>query len=187
MFRKILLYFKYRNFKFKSEGTNCFYKGFSSVFMSPEKITLGNNVYLGKGTEIDAAGGVTIGNGVIFGPEVCLYSRTHNFDSEDLAALPYDNKFVVAPIKVKDYVWIGRRVLILPGVTIGKAAIIGAGAVVSKDVPDYAVVVGNPAEVVRYRNVATVERLLLESSPFVYEKFGHNKILIEKQPKQKIK
>lgn len=186
MLRKIILYFKYRNFKFKSEGANCHYKGFSSVFKNSENIVLGNNVYLGKHTEIDAAGGVSIGNGVVFGPDVCIYSRTHNFDSADLAALPYDNKFIVSPVTIKDYVWVGKRVLILPGVTIGKAAIIGAGAVVSKDVPDYAVVVGNPAKVVRYRNEEMVEKLLLEEDPFVYNKFGHKKVLVEKTAKKTI-
>lgn len=180
MFRKIILFFKYYNFKFKTEGSNCYYKGFSSVFISPEKISLGNNVYLGKNTEIDAAGGVEIGNGVIFGPEVCVYSRSHNFDSEDLAALPFDNKFIVDKVVIQDYVWIGRRVTVLPGVTIGKGAIIGAGAVVSRSIPEYAIAVGNPAKVVRYRNKDTVEKLLLEKDPFVYNKLGHKKIIIQK-------
>lgn len=180
MFRKIIIFFKYYNFKFKSEGFNCNYRGFSSVFMSPEKIVLGNNVYLGKNTEIDAAGEVEIGNGVIFGPEVCIYSRSHNFDSEDLGALPFDNKFLIAKVVIKDFVWIGRRVIVLPGVTIGKGAIIGAGAVVSKNVPDYGIAVGNPAKVVRYRNQESVEKLLLEKDPFVYNKFGHKKILVQK-------
>lgn len=183
MIRKIILYFKFRNLKFKSEGLNCNYKGFFSIFKSPQNIVLGNNVYLGKNTEIDASGGVSIGNGVIFGPEVCIYTRTHNFDSDDLGALPFDNKFIVAPVDIKDYVWIGRRVIVLPGVTIGKAAIIGAGAVVSKDVPDYAVVVGNPAKVVKFRNIKLVENLLLEQNPFVYSKFGHKKVFIHKSKK----
>ena len=180
MIRKIIIFFKFYNFKFKSEGINCHYKGFSSVFRNPQNVTLGNNVYLGKNTEIDAAGGVTIGDGVIFGPEVCIYSRTHNFDSDDLEALPFDNKFIVSEVTIKDYVWIGRRVIILPGVTIGKAAIIGAGAVISKNVPDYAVAVGNPAIIVRYRNKELVEKILLEKEPFVYKKFGHKKVLIKK-------
>ena len=181
MFRKIIIFIKYYNFKFKSEGFNCNYRGFSSVFMSPEKIVLGNNVYLGKNTEIDAAGEVEIGNGVIFGPEVCIYSRSHNFDSEDLEALPFDNKFLTAKVVIKDFVWIGRRVIVLPGVTIGKGAIIGAGAVVSKNVPDFGIAVGNPAKVVRYRNQEFFEKLLLEKDPFVYNKFGHKKVLGRKK------
>ncbi len=184
MFRKFIIFLKYYKIKFKKEGVNCNYKGYSSSFIYPQNIVLGDNVYLGKATEIDAAGGVTIGNGVIFGPEVCIYSRSHNFDSEDLSALPFDNKFIVSAVEIKDYVWIGRRAIILPGVTIGKGAIIGAGAVVSKDVPDCAVVVGNPAKVVKYRNENTVNKLLLDENPFVYSKLGHKKIFIEKVKKK---
>ena len=184
MLIKFLQGIKYRNFKIKREGSDCSYKLLSSTFSYPENLILGNNVYLGKGTEIDAAGGVEIGDGVIFAPEVCVYSRTHNFNSSDLSALPFDNRMLTTKVKINDYVWIGRRVIILPGVTIGKAAVIGAGAVVSKDVPDYAVVVGNPARVVKYRNQTTVNNILLNDSPFVYKKFGHKKEFVEKKELQ---
>ena len=180
MIRKLFLKFKYRNFKFKKEGEACFYKGFTSVFRFPEKITLGDNVHLGKNTEIDAAGFVDIGSGVIFAPEVCVYSRSHNFKDKGLGALPFDNRYKLAKVIIKDYVWVGRRAMILPGVTIGKAAVIGAGAIVSKDVPDYGVAVGNPARVIRYRGRKTVEDILKEKTPFVYDKFGHEKIFDHK-------
>lgn len=62
---------------------------------------------------------------------------------------------------------------------IGKGAIIGAGAVVSKDIPDYAIAVGNPAKVVKYRSVETFTKLLIEKEPFVYNKFGHKKIMMK--------
>lgn len=178
MIRKLLLRLKYRNIKFKKEGKGCLYKGFSSVFKFPEKITLGDNVHLGKNTEIDAAGFVDIGTGVIFAPDVCVYSRSHNFKDEGLGALPFDNRFKLAKVVIKDYVWVGRRVIILPGVTIGKAAVIGAGTVVSKDVPDYGVAVGNPAKVIKYRDRKTVEDILRGKTPFVYDKFGHKKIFV---------
>lgn len=180
MIRKIFIFFKYYKFKFKKEGLNCNYKGFFSVFIREDRITLGDNVHLGPKTEIDGTGDVEIGNGVIFGPEVCVYTRNHNFNSDDLSALPFDNKFLVGKVIIKDYVWIGRRVVILPGVTIGKHAIIGAGAVVSKDIPDYAIAVGNPAKIIKYRNVEPINRLLKEDNPFVYQKFKHKKILVQK-------
>ena len=56
------------------------------------------------------------------------------------------------PVYIGDDVWIGARVIILPGRKIGEGVIIGAGAVVTKDVPDYAVVGGNPAKVIKFRN-----------------------------------
>lgn len=181
MLIKILQGIKYRNFKLKSEGSNCSYRLLSSTFSYPENLILGDDVHLGKGTEIDAAGGVEIGSGVIFAPEVCVYSRTHNFNSIDLVALPFDNRMLTAKVKINDYVWIGRRVIILPGVKIGKAAVIGAGSVVSKDIPDYAVAVGNPAKVVKYRDSDKVKNLLMEDIPFVYSKFGHKKEFIRKE------
>ena len=61
------------------------------------------------------------------------------------------NKVLVKPIVIEDDVWIGRRVIILPGVTIGRGSVIGAGAVVAKDIPPYSVAVGNPCKVVRNR------------------------------------
>lgn len=172
---KFLLFLKYRNFRFKAEGLRCNYKSLFSKFQYSNKISLGNDVWLGPKTELDGAGEIEIGNGVIFGPEVCVYSRSHNFDSADLKALPFDDIVLTSKVVINDYVWIGRRVIILPGVTIGRAAIVGAGAVVAKDVPDYAVVVGNPAKVVKYRNADTVELLLKEGNPFVYNKLGHGK------------
>lgn len=181
MLIKFLQEIKYRKFKLKSEGSNCSYRLLSSTFSFPENLVLGNDVHLGKGTEIDAAGGVEIGDGVIFAPEVCVYSRTHNFNSSDLAALPFDNRMLTAKVTINDYVWIGRRVIILPGVTIGMGAVIGAGAVVSKDLPDYAVAVGNPARVVKYRNSDSVKKLLMKDDTFVYRKFGHKKEFIKKE------
>ena len=68
----------------------------------------------------------------------------------------------------------------MPGVTIGKGAVIGAGAVVAKDVPDYAVVVGNPAKIVKYRNKDIFEKLYNEKEPFVYAKLGHKKKVRQK-------
>ena len=180
IFRKIAIYFKYKNLTFLKEGKNCQYKFLESKFYSPSKIMLGDFVHLGSGTELHGEGFIEIGNGVIFGPDVIIYTRTHNFDSHDLLALPFDNRILTKKVTILDYVWIGKRVIILPGVTIGKAAVVGAGSVVSKNVPDYAVVVGNPAKIVRYRNTEVVERLLNETDPFVYNKLGHHKIFINK-------
>jgi acetyltransferase-like isoleucine patch superfamily enzyme len=176
---KILIFLKYRNIHFKSVGNNTNYKSLNSYFAYSKNISLGTNVWIGKGADFDGAGGIEVGNGVIIAPEVCIYSRTHNFNSDDLKALPFDNVMLTAPVVIKDYVWIGRRVIILPGVTIGKGAIIGAGAVVSKDIPDYAIAVGNPAKVVKYRNKEIFKKLE-DNNVFVYDTLGHSKIFKEK-------
>ena len=171
---------KYRKKKFKYIGKNSKFKYIHSNFAYSENISIGDNVWIGKGADFDGAGGITIGNGVIFAPNVVIYSRTHNFNSLELKALPFDNIMLISPVVIKDYVWIGRMVIILPGVTIGKGAIIGAGAVISKDVPDYAVVVGNPAKIVKYRDKDIFEKLYSEKEPFVYNKLGHKKEIKQK-------
>ena len=86
----------------------------------------------------------------MMGPDVMIFTQNHKNDRLDIPMmLQTDPK---RPVVIGDDVWIAARAIILPGVTIGKGSIIGAGAVVTKDVPEYAVVGGNPARVIRYRN-----------------------------------
>ena len=86
-------------------------------------------------------------------------TRNHNYDGKDLKSIPYDDVYINKPVIIKKNVWIGSNVLILPGVTIGEGAVIGMGAVLTKDVPDYAIVGGNPAKVLKYRNKETYQKL----------------------------
>lgn len=178
--RIILAELKFRNIKFKTEGKNCVYKYLNSNFSYSNRISLGDNVNIGPGCDIDGAGNVNIGNGVIFAPEVCIYSRTHNFNSKDLSALPFDNIMLTGEVVIDDYVWIGRRATVLPGVKIGKGVVIGAGAVVSKDIPDFGIAVGNPAKVVKYRDSKKFNELYNKKISFVYDKHGHKKIFRKK-------
>lgn len=177
--RSVLVFFKYRGVRFGSVGSGAVFKAVSSNYLNSRKISLGRNVHIGPRALIDGAGGVVVGEGSIVAPGVTIYSRTHNFD-ENLTALPFDNVMLVAPVSVGRYVWIRAQVTILPGVHIGDGAIIGAGSVVSKDVPAGAIVVGNPGRVVRYRDMETFERLCAEDGVFVYEKHGHQKIFKSK-------
>ena len=91
------------------------------------------------------------------------------------AEIEIDNKVVI-----DDYVWIGRRAIILPGVKIGKGVVIGAGALVSKDIPDFGIAVGNPAKVVKYRDSKKFNELYNKKISFVYDKHGHKKIFRKK-------
>lgn len=178
--KKILVKYKFRNLSFKYEGDNCIYRFLNSKFSYAENITIGNNVNIGPGCDLDGAGNIRLGDGVIFAPEVCVYSRTHNFNSKDLSALPYDNIMLTGEVVIDDYVWIGRRAIILPGVKIGKGVVVGAGALVSKDLPDFGIAVGNPAKVIKYRDSQKFNELYNEKTPFVYDKHGHEKIFREK-------
>jgi acetyltransferase-like isoleucine patch superfamily enzyme len=174
--RGILVWKKYRSIRFSSVGSGCFYQSLSSTFLCANKISMGANVNIGPRALLDATGGICLGDGCILAPEVMVFSRSHNFD-QDVQALPFDNVVLVAPVHIGRYVWIGTRAIILPGVSIGDGAVIGAGAVVAKDVPSFAVAVGNPARVVRFRDRGRFEELAQESTPFVFQKFGHGKVL----------
>ncbi len=112
----------------------------------------GIEIYEGGGIGINASiqGPLVIGKNVMMGPDVIVYTRGHKFDRLDI---PMNRQGETRPLKViiGDDVWIGARVVILPGVRIGRGVIIGAGAVVTKNIPDYSVVAGVPAKIIKNR------------------------------------
>ena len=116
---------------------------------------VGNNVNF-NGMHIQGKGKVTIGDNFHSGIECMIITANHNYEGD---ALPYDNTLVLKEITIKDNVWFGNRVLVTGNVTIGEGAIIAAGSVVVKDVPDCAIVVGNPAKVIKYRNIEHYNQL----------------------------
>ena len=87
---------------------------------------------------------MTLEDGVFIAPKVNLTTLNHDFNPENRSATQ------AKPIHIKKNAWIGARVNILPGVTIGENAIVGTGSIVTKDIPDNAVAVGNPAKIVKY-------------------------------------
>ena len=111
-------------------------------------ISLGD--YSGLGVNCNVRGPLEIGAYVNMGPDVRIITVNHNTERTDI---PMKGQGSLPPQKVTicDDVWIGARVIILPGVTIGKGSIVAAGAVVTKNVPEYAVVGGVPAKVIKYR------------------------------------
>lgn len=120
---------------------------------SPKSLHIGNNVWIGDNFFVKAEGGVEIGSGTIISRNVEIWTSNHNYDSADLMAIPYDRRMVSKQVTIGENVWIGSRVIILPGVTIGEGAVIGSGAVVTKDVPIGAVAGGNPATILKYRQM----------------------------------
>lgn len=104
----------------------------------------------GIGINCEMYGPVSIGNDVMMGPEVVVYTSGHKFDITDISMM--DQGFTeIKPVTIGNDVWIGRRVIIMPGVTIGDGCVIGAGAVVTKDIPPYSVAGGVPAKVIKSR------------------------------------
>ena len=116
--------------------------------------TFSKNVSLGKesGIGINAyiQGETHIGDYVMMGPDCCIWTINHETLDTSIPMCKQGSK-LEQPVFIGNDVWIGSRVTILPGVHIGNGVIIGAGAVVSKDIPDMAVVVGNPAQIVKFR------------------------------------
>lgn len=111
-------------------------------------VTLGDNAGIGINASVGAQ--THIGNDVMMGPDCVIYTVMHRFDRTDIP-IREQGYGPIRPVTIQNDCWIGGRVTILPGVTLGKGCVIGAGAVVAKDVPPYAVAVGVPAKVIRYR------------------------------------
>jgi len=108
-------------------------------------------------TFIEASGGVTIGRYFHTGRGLTIFSSQHEY--EGASAIPYDHAIRARPVTIEDFVWCGVNVTILPGVTIGEGAIVAACSVVTTDVPPCAVVGGNPARVLKYRDAAHFQDL----------------------------
>lgn len=147
-------------------GENVYIDSSCGIY-SPENIEIGNNVHIQFGCKLFANGGLKIGDGCILAHEVQIQTRNHNYDSEDLQMIPYDSRYIEKAVAIGDYCWIGARVTILPGVKIGKGAVIAAASVVTKDVPEYAVVGGNPAKVIKFRNKERFEKLLSDDKGYI--------------------
>ena len=113
-------------------------------------LKIGDNSGVGINCEI--YGPVTIGKNVMMGPEVVIYTSGHKHNRTDIPMIEQGAE-TEREVNIGDDVWIGRRVMIMPGIKIGKGVIIGAGAVVTKCIPDYCVVGGVPAKILRYRDV----------------------------------
>jgi len=126
-------------------GENCKIGAYCRLFGNP-KISIGDNFYANAFCHI--LGDVEIGNDVIIGPRVTIWSRDHGLKRNQLIRL---QPHTTSEIIIGDDVWIGAGVIILKGVTINNGAVIGAGSVVTKDVPEYAIAVGIPARVIKYR------------------------------------
>lgn len=127
---------------------------------NPIDFKIDQSSHLKSNTYIECSGGVSIGRYFHTGSGLTIFSSNHNYNSA--IKIPYDEKSIYKSVVIKDFVWCGANVTIVPGVTIGEGVVVGAGAVVTKDIPDYAIVGGNPAEVIRFRDIELFKKLKKE-------------------------
>lgn len=108
-----------------------------------KNLTLGKNVFINACCKFQDQGGITIGDGCLIGHNVTIATLNHELNPANRASITPN------PVKIGDNVWIGSDSTILPGVEIGDGAIIGAGSIVTKNVPANTLVAGNPAKIIR--------------------------------------
>lgn len=114
-------------------------------FFTQRNITIGHNSVINRKCYLDGRVGIRIGSNVSISPEVCIVSLGHDPQSPNFETTP-------GFVEIEDYVWIGIRAIILPGVKLGEGCVIGAGAVVTKNVEPYTIVAGVPAKKIGERH-----------------------------------
>jgi len=122
-----------------------------AFFHSGRRISIGD--YSGIGMNAHLSGPVTIGDNVMMGQDVVILAHNHKFSRTDIP-MCLQGLQPERPVRIGNDVWIGARVVILAGVKVGDGAILGAGAVIARDVPAWAVVIGNPARIIRFRRTS---------------------------------
>jgi acetyltransferase-like isoleucine patch superfamily enzyme len=147
-------------------GTNSHVLGQLLIFAHGGEIEIGNDCYIGESTKIWSAKKIHIGNRVLISHNVNIFdSLTHPISASERhqqflkivsEGHPKRVDLSEAPVFIHDDVWVGAMSIVLKGITIGEGAIVGAGSVVTKDVPPWTIVAGNPAKIIR--EIGTNER-----------------------------
>lgn len=147
--------------KFQSIGSGCFIHQ-SVKIIDPKFVALGNNVHIGEDSYFHAEGGIQIADNVHISRRVVIYASDHDFRNS--SRLPYDEKRKWAQVSIGRNVWIGMNAQILPGVSIGEGAIVAMGALVTRDVPKFAIVGSPTARSIGTRDENHYRKLLERSS-----------------------
>ena len=139
----------------------------SATLYPAENISLGGKVYIGNEVRIYAEGGVKIGAYTKIGEGCLIMTTNHNYKSS--TRIPYDHIGCTQSVEIGKNVWIGLRSIIMSGVKIEDGAIVAAGSVVVKSVPKYAIVGGNPAKIIGWRDKENYDRLEQEGMSYPQE------------------
>lgn len=134
-------------FLFKQIGINVIIKN-KCYFGDGSRIKVGNRSQLGQNTRLQ--GSITLGDDVIMGPDIVIMATSHEYKRIDIP-INLQGETIERKVEIGNDVWIGTRVIILPGVKIGDHSIIGAGAIVTKSFPPYSIIGGNPSKLIKRR------------------------------------
>ncbi|MDA7813135.1 acyltransferase [Flavobacteriaceae bacterium] len=134
------------DFKFVPQGP-----GGVAIEGDLKKLKIHRSSHLKSNTFIECSGGVEIGRYLHVGRGLTIFSTNHNYFISK--KIPYDETVILKPVIIEDFVWMGSNVTIVPGVKIGLGSVIGSGCVVTKNIPKYSVVGGNPSKVIKIRDV----------------------------------
>lgn len=145
IFKKIRIKLYLRTCKEKGNNISLY---FPLTIEARFNVSIGNNSAISTYCHIWGAGGVKIGNDVLIAAHCCITSQTHDTSCEILRG-----RMIFKKVVIEDNVWLGYNVIVLPGVTIGTGSVIGAGSVVTRDIPPYSIAVGNPARVIKKRKI----------------------------------
>jgi acetyltransferase-like isoleucine patch superfamily enzyme len=112
-------------------------------------LKVGNNSSIGPYAYIGCSGYIEIGDNVMMSPRVSIYSENHNFSETTFPMI--EQGVTRSFVKIEDDCWLAANSVILAGVTVGKGSVVAAGSIVTKDVPPYSIVAGNPAKIIKSR------------------------------------
>lgn len=150
----------------------------SAYITNKKKLVIQDNVWINHHARIDATGGVFIGEGCQIGYGACILSHSsHNsirlMGKEYMNYPNYQRKgYIFKEVKIGPYSFIGGGSVVMPGVTIGKGCVVGVNSVVTKDLPDYSIAVGNPAKIIG--NTQDVDEKYINNDPSIKEYYYNN-------------
>lgn len=150
---------QYRPDQFKYFGEGAHVANGVKINM-PGRVILKDYANIGKGTMINSSGGLYVGRYSGISYDCVIWTGEHRYRGSK--AIPFDQCLDLKPVVIHDFVWIGTNVKIPPGKNIGEGAIVGMGSVIGKDVPPLAIMFGNPAEIIGYRDKNHFEKCKTE-------------------------
>jgi len=139
---------------------------------SPKRVSIGDYVYIGPKTQLHGRGDIIISAHVIISSEVIILSSMHHYENAKM--MPYDNTEILKPVIIGRCTWIGIRAIIMPGVEIGEGSVVGAGSVVTKSCLPGSILAGNPAQLIKQRDMQHYQNCVKNEQFYLRLKKMHN-------------